>query len=97
MATARSRFPLPRKSPATTECGLFPTVTVAASVKFPVPSPSRIDTVPSAELATARSRFPSPLKSPAAIEYGLFPTVSVAPAEKFPVPSPSRIDTVPLA
>ena len=90
---------MPRKSPAATESGLYPTSTVGvvAGENLPCPSFRRIDTVLSPELATARSRTPSPVKSPTAIEYGPLPTVTmgVGAGEKYPVPSPSRIATVP--
>src|ERR1039458_10269748 len=99
LATARSGFPSPLKSPTAIEDGLIPTGTgyVVAGAKFPAPSPFRIETVLSLKLVTARSRLPSLLKSPTATKDGLAPTaiVGVAAAEKPPAPSPKRIDTVP--
>ena len=48
LATAMSRCPSPLKSPTAMEYGLCPTTTVGvvAGVKFPAPSPNRIDNVP---------------------------------------------------
>ena len=102
--TARSSFPLPRKSPTAIEYGPLPTVTmgVAAGEKLPVPSPSRIETVLSWKLATARSRTPSPLKSPTAMANGSedapLPTNTGEPGNgvKFPAPSPFSSVTVPV-
>ena len=103
LATARSSFPPPLRSPTTTDAAPTPASGEEAAVKLPVPSPNRIETFPSdwqvasfpQLFATAKSSFPSPLKSPTAIERELIPTCSVGPALKFPVPSPSRMDTLP--
>src|SRR6266404_5437515 len=56
-ATAKSRLPSPLKSPAVTEAGLNPAATgePAGSLKWPLPSPSRI--VTSSELPLADSPF----------------------------------------
>ena len=45
-ATTRSSLPSPLKSPTATEWGLMPTAGDEARVKLPVPSPSRMYTVP---------------------------------------------------
>src|SRR6266508_77724 len=66
-------------------------------VKWPPPSPSRIDTLLSRPLAVAKSSLPSPLKSPTATAFGLLPTLICAGVGdvKWPLPSPRRIETVP--
>jgi hypothetical protein len=73
LATAKSSFPSPLKSPTATEEGPGPAATDEASVKFPVPSPNKMETVLSLELTTARSCLPSPLKSATASELGILP------------------------
>ena len=73
LATARSPFPSPLKSPMATEYGLVPAVRLTAAANVPSPFPERIETLLLPEFVTARSLFPSPLKSPVAIETGLVP------------------------
>ena len=63
-------------------------------MKFPVPSPRKMETVLLSALATAKSSLPSPLKSPTATERGSTPVAGDEARLKFPVPSPNRIETV---
>src|SRR5215831_18667013 len=46
LATARSCFPSPLKSPMAIDCGELPTTTLVVAVKPPLPSPTRIETLP---------------------------------------------------
>ena len=70
LTTARSWLPSPVKSPTATEREPLPVPKLVGALKFPAPSPNKIDTSLGSlqVLATARSCLPSLLKSPTATE-----------------------------
>src|ERR1700730_18266531 len=94
LPVARSCLPSPLKSPTATEKGTLPTPKFVAALKFPAPSPNRIETLFEPRLTTARSWLPSPLKSLTTTKKGTLPTAKFPAALKLPAPSPNRIDTV---
>ena len=90
LVMARSRRPSPSKSATSTSIGTFPAGSGPASVKLPVPSPSRIETLFEDALVTARSDFPSSFRSETRTSTGVVPTASVSGAAKSPFPVPRR-------
>ena len=102
LVTAKSSFPSPLKSPATSPARPSPrSVAPEAGVKVPSPLPSK--TAAAAELAetenskSAKSCFPSPLKSPTKIQPTAFPIGIGDPGAGMNVPSPlpSKMSIVP--
>ncbi len=91
-------MPSPLKSPTETARGLLPTAIgdPGAGANLPLPSPSRVVTLPSPTFATARSAMPSLLKSPVATGVGRLPTATGNPGAGAnpPLPSPSNILTL---
>src|SRR5262249_7878868 len=64
LATARSRWPSPLKSPTATDRGPCPAGKLRAVWKLPSPLPRSTLTLSLPKLATTRSSRPSPLTSP---------------------------------
>ena len=64
------------------------------AAKFPVPVPTRIETLLEPKLPTARSGRPSPLKSSLVSERGTEPVVKSVFVPKLPVPVPSSTETL---
>src|SRR5262245_8644098 len=99
-AVARSGLPSRLKSPTATEKGLVPTSTgEPAGVKPPIPSPSKIVTLPVSMLrvrfATARSGLPSTLKRAIGTDRGLAAEQTGESAVvKQPIQTPNKIVTV---
>src|SRR5215831_1803 len=59
----------------------MPAPKLVVRLKWPTPSPNRMDTSFETELLTARSWLPSLLKSPTATELGLVPTATLVVAK----------------
>jgi len=75
LATARSSFPSPLKSPLVTQSGSTPTPYLTTAWKVPSPLPKSTPTSLEPSSATARSGIPSPLKSALITENGLVPVL----------------------
>src|SRR5262249_44485462 len=86
LATARSNFPSPLKSPTATERGFTPVAGEDIKLKVPSPWPRKTLTVLLFRLAAARAVMPSPLKSPVATDQGRTPVPGEVVAAK-PVPA----------
>ena len=74
MAQARSGFPSPFKSAATTKDGPEPTGSTVLTTNPPLPLLVSTVTVLSEKFASIKSGFPSPLTSAVAMEIGDEPT-----------------------